>query len=712
MSLLNAFNAAFSGNHNESSNALPRGGSAFGGLQDFGAALAVAVTDITGDFGDGFDVIHDPPKELKPHELQLKKHDITLPNTYSEFKWSPLEPGEHRIRLVTITRDQPNQDKSVKVPCNILPVQTTQQAFRCEINHVKLSACPQFDAVSYTWLDFGRNIPISVDGKQVLYVNASLYACLQYLLASQEKLVLWWDQICIDQASEDEKSSQVLLMSKIFAMARRTIVWLGEADPDTDRALSTLNKLYDLEKHPTAEVSTRTNATAKARLMVQEGFTNAKSEASMLRTCVGRLLNRPWFERAWIHQEATMAKDAVIMIGARILQFEPFCEAVITFCEAEQDQIRDFSTSLTTNARGYNTLRAIQQGRRDVRSNRHSSNESLQNILCRLAGAVKTKLDHDLIYAFLAFQSIEVQPLRVDYSLSTAKAYNLAAKSLIQQTRNLDIFGIIGDRSRLPELASWAPDWSQRLPQGHPILQSGIQSAFEACGRRNHNFVPQTESEKLLQVQGKNIDLVEQIHMHNFDTRERNKGNVERFLQLAKQIEFLKSAQRSSSMNNRTDAQNWGDRKRMLKVLLADGAFRFSPLHGSETLATHCPITDLEMDFLLQIYNNEASVRKGVLPDVEKRREFMREKMTICAGKRIFITKSGKLGLAPARVEIGDCICVLHGSKVPVVLRKFLTNAGAQKLFFQVVGQCYLEDAMYGEAFAATANEAEVLDLY
>lgn len=711
MDFVGSFNAAFQGTRNDNDTSLQqsRHVSAFGGFGGFGATLSTVLTDITGDLGDAFDVIHEPPKELKSQELLLKKQDITLPNAYSEFMWKPLVPGEPRIRLVTITRDQLDQDRSVKASYNLLPIQTALQGFRCEITHVELNSCPQFDAVSYTWLDFDRNIPISVEGKEVLNVNASLYACLQYLLTMQEKLVLWCDQICIDQTSENEKGAQVLLMSKIFAKAQRTIVWLGEADPDTDQALSTLSELYDLEQASTAEGPKNTEASAKANDMVQDGFNDPKSKTSMRRTAVGRLLNRPWFERAWIHQEATVAKEVVFMIGPRLLHFEHFCNAVVTFCDAEQDKIRDFSTSLTTNTRGYSTLRAIQQGRRDIDSHHQYSNQSLQNVLCRVAGAVKAKQDHDLVYAFLAFQSSNAPPLQVDYALSPAKAYELAAKSLIRQTGNLDIFGIIGDGSRLPELASWAPDWTQRLPQGHPILRSGIQSAFEACGGRDHIFLDQAELQDLLTVKGKIIDFVDKIHIQDFDVQTRNKGSVERFLQLAKQVDFLRSNQPPSSTSSFTGTKESSNRKRLLKVLLADGAFSFSPFHSLETTVKHQPLSDAEIDELLWIYDNEASVRRGVLPDPAKRRQFMRERMTICVRKRVFVTKTGKLGLAPKRIEIGDCVCVLHGSKVPIVLRKSMANTKANKTLFEVIGQCYLEDAMYGNSLTATANEAEEL---
>jgi hypothetical protein len=46
--------------------------------------------------------------------------------------------------------------------------------------------------------------------------------------------------ICIDQTSDEERSHQVALMSDIYKAATQVIVWLGESDPETDRAFQGL----------------------------------------------------------------------------------------------------------------------------------------------------------------------------------------------------------------------------------------------------------------------------------------------------------------------------------------------------------------------------------------------------------------------------------------------------------------------------------------
>jgi len=47
--------------------------------------------------------------------------------------------------------------------------------------------------------------------------------------------------------------------------------------------------------------------------------------------------------------------------------------------------------------------------------------------------------------------------------------YNEAAAFMRRQISNLVLFGITGSASKFPGLASWSPDWTQRLQQGLPI---------------------------------------------------------------------------------------------------------------------------------------------------------------------------------------------------------------------------------------------------
>lgn len=52
---------------------------------------------------------------------------------------------------------------------------------------------------------------------------------------------IWVDYLCINQACEEEKASQVAKLTEIFAGAKRVIAWLGV--PDAHAALDFVERL-------------------------------------------------------------------------------------------------------------------------------------------------------------------------------------------------------------------------------------------------------------------------------------------------------------------------------------------------------------------------------------------------------------------------------------------------------------------------------------
>lgn len=73
------------------------------------------------------------------------------------------------------------------------------------------------------------------------------------------------------------------------------------------------------------------------------------------------------------------------------------------------------------------------------------------------------------------------------------------------------------------------------------------------------------------------------------------------------------------------------------------------------------------------------------------------------AGRRMFKTRDGKLGLAPPAAQTGDIVCVLSGGDVPYVLReKDIGN-------WEFVGECSLHGMMDGQGFAGKSTEEFII---
>ena len=73
--------------------------------------------------------------------------------------------------------------------------------------------------------------------------------------------------------------------------------------------------------------------------------------------------------------------------------------------------------------------------------------------------------------------------------------------------------------------------------------------------------------------------------------------------------------------------------------------------------------------------------------------------------RRLFISESGKVGLAPWNAAEGDLVCVLLGCRSPVVLRR-------EQGYYVLVGEAYVEELMQGDAVEGLKSENYLLESF
>jgi hypothetical protein len=64
---------------------------------------------------------------------------------------------------------------------------------------------------------------------------------------------------------------------------------------------------------------------------------------------------------------------------------------------------------------------------------------------------------------------------------------------------------------------------------------------------------------------------------------------------------------------------------------------------------------------------------------------------------QLFVTTNGQLGLGPWQMLPGDVVCILGGADMPSVIRPTHRDR------FNLVGECYVDDIMNGEAVDAAS---------
>nr|POE74659.1 heterokaryon incompatibility protein 6, or allele [Quercus suber] len=134
----------------------------------------------------------------------------------------------------------------------------------------------QYKCLSYNWGTNIRDAAILCDGYR-FPVTENLLKALRSLRRPKTNLLIWIDQICINQDDLPERSQQVEIMKSIFSQAKEVIVWLGEADDRSEKLFEYARKLRRGEEN--------VSKTSLQRILTHR----------QLQDALQKLLTRPWY---------------------------------------------------------------------------------------------------------------------------------------------------------------------------------------------------------------------------------------------------------------------------------------------------------------------------------------------------------------------------------------------------------------------------------
>lgn len=204
------------------------------------------------------------------------------------FSYNPLPPNGEAIRLVSLA---PAKFDS--------PIQ-------CSVFHSAWSDSVSFEALSYTWGELSVTTSIYLDSYE-FPVTVNLESALRHLRSERFVRVVWIDAICLNQADDEEKASQIPLMNLIYQRAKSVVVWLGPSSHDSALAheyVCMVNEWVDPGRG--AEI-TYADHFDKWPMHLFARLPLSLSEETRV-FAFYRLLARPWWRRAWIRQEISMSE--------------------------------------------------------------------------------------------------------------------------------------------------------------------------------------------------------------------------------------------------------------------------------------------------------------------------------------------------------------------------------------------------------------------
>ncbi|PMD28749.1 HET-domain-containing protein [Hyaloscypha variabilis F] len=570
------------------------------------------------------------------------------------YQYRPLE-SEDSIRLITV-----------------LPSFSKENELRCEIEHVRLSRNPQYEALSYNWGDQTDLYPIKCNG-YTLKVGKNLFGAFLGFRNRFTKRVLWADAICINQADIPEKNRQVAMMDRVYSQATAVRIWLGPKQDDDRMIYSALCVVYYHMQSQYMKVrSGRPIDVTRHRPQLKP------DQWAALHTW----FNRPWFSRVWILQEAVLAPKALLHWGEQRMKLET-ATTVVEGLGAFQHMESVFPSIPAA----YDSLCFITVKRMERRG--IITDSRLRSIVHLLDGARGQKATdpRDKVYALLGLMPNPMgkQTLVPDYSptCSVEDVFINAAVYCLFQLHDLRVLSY--KIATIFNLPSWVPDWTVWNPN---VLRP---AADHFCaGTATPPTLRLSPDRRMLTLRGR---VVAQFARLAQLTVSRISGWL---------VSLRADHKRAIFEANRA----WLEEvRRILTFVLdpypctgqpRDRAFAMTLICDSGRRGERATAEDLSnYDDLLRCMNLpiDLMITSGVKDagTLQRAQAFQQNIQTLCQGRRFCLTMAGEMGWVPEEAGMADIVVLFAGSPDLHVLRRISEDR------FYIVGHCYLHGLMHGE---------------
>ncbi|KAM3086778.1 hypothetical protein ACMFMG_000901 [Clarireedia jacksonii] len=356
-----------------------------------------------------------------------------------------------------------------------------------------LKYVPRYEALSYTWDDNGKKLPVIVNG-QSFYIIPNLHSALHAIRHNDGNafsLPFWIDAICIDQDDEVEKEQQLKIMHLIYKNATNVRIWLGSDDQSVDvRAASTLIS-HCLTKFE--QVRGRSNA----KLESDWDFAHAPSLIAFIKRAIFRLkalmqgietdfekidwhtapedssgwkaikniLTGSYFTRSWIIQEMVLASNRSIFVGdCNVTDIFHFVELLYANPKIEEQLPVECRIEPEVTSRIHHLIRNIVT---------YSAVRDLGKLLADFRGKCSTK-PHDQVYSLLGLVAMKNASLdeeerfpEVKYEQSIQKLCTDTTRYIVTRNDNLDVLRMLNTHAKPTSektWPSWVPDFTSPLP--------------------------------------------------------------------------------------------------------------------------------------------------------------------------------------------------------------------------------------------------------
>jgi hypothetical protein len=432
----------------------------------------------------GSALAHSFPTSLLIHIIFIAEPCMATKSMQDIYQSFALDPAVEEIRIVKV-RPGFGNDIFCELEKLVLPQHTTDDkggtGKPAKANYVALSYMWDYMTPSLLpskhWSRKNQEKEIYCNGAS-LTVKSNLYAALHQLRHETESTILWTDAICINQKDDDEKTSQVRLMRKIYALAEKTVVWLGQETYVSAQGFKAIRFLADIMRSSCLADSTNQEEVPHQSLNLLQSFINPNRYLWHVGAFT-LLLRNPYFTRVWIVQEIGLSQNLEFRGGEECVSLSDFALAASAAA---------FSAIGSKNSLNLTNILAVRflvrggprEGLEDPSwLHAEAAGEKLTLVrdilsIISLFRGSQSKMEVDKIFGLLGLcremNNAQTFGIEEDYSLSVQEAYTRTAISILEGRRDLDLFAALRLQSyneNIFNLPSWVPDWSNTE---HPAI--------------------------------------------------------------------------------------------------------------------------------------------------------------------------------------------------------------------------------------------------
>ena len=239
----------------------------------------------------------------------------------------------------------------------------------------------------------------------------------------------------------------------IYANAYQVLAWLGEPEEDTDKAMDVLLHLSE---------SGCNYVDFSAHI---ESTDNHEDVFKLLNLCkpviagIGKLLNRPWWNRIWIVQETSVATQHPLAgCGWKWIPIDIFMVVKLSLWTDRKVNDRPLPMGLSmVNLMVQEDETVSQAWCQQLNKQKKSARPSLANLLTA-TNRRDASDPRDKVFAVIGLsQSQNIKSLLPDYSLHVSEVYQRAMLEILSTDMKYLYFVLGGEKIQLP---SWCADFS------------------------------------------------------------------------------------------------------------------------------------------------------------------------------------------------------------------------------------------------------------